>query len=174
MILHYGDLIDGNCLVHIINTTKPTEIYNLGAQSHVKVTKIIIPFMVWMLDSSFQNGSKNPGIFRPGRIHSRGGRGGNSATPWCHQVVVSRYFFQRSYFAFNVWFFFDILTFLSHDLCHFQDLWSIRLCKILPGLYLWAVRESSGSSSKRNDPILPKKSVRRCQVVRLLVRKKKE
>ena len=37
MILHYGDLIDGNCLVHIINTTKPTEIYNLGAQSHVKV-----------------------------------------------------------------------------------------------------------------------------------------
>ena len=39
MILHYGDLIDGNCLVHIINTTKPTEIYNLGAQSHVKVTK---------------------------------------------------------------------------------------------------------------------------------------
>merc|ERR1712061_659442 len=38
MILHYGDLIDGNCLVHIINTTKPTEIYNLGAQSHVKVS----------------------------------------------------------------------------------------------------------------------------------------
>ena len=39
MILHYGDLIDGNCLVKIINTTKPTEIYNLGAQSHVKVSK---------------------------------------------------------------------------------------------------------------------------------------
>lgn len=38
MILHYGDLIDGNCLVKIINTTKPTEIYNLGAQSHVKVS----------------------------------------------------------------------------------------------------------------------------------------
>ena len=37
MILHYGDLIDGNCLVKIINDTKPTEIYNLGAQSHVKV-----------------------------------------------------------------------------------------------------------------------------------------
>ena len=39
MILHYGDLIDGNCLVKIINETKPTEIYNLGAQSHVKVKK---------------------------------------------------------------------------------------------------------------------------------------
>lgn len=38
MILHYGDLIDGNCLVKIINETKPTEIYNLGAQSHVKVS----------------------------------------------------------------------------------------------------------------------------------------
>ena len=41
MILHYGDLIDGNCLVKIINTTKPTEIYNLGAQSHVKVSYLI-------------------------------------------------------------------------------------------------------------------------------------
>eukprot|EP00088_Acartia_fossae_P038747 TRINITY_DN4021_c0_g1_i11.p1 TRINITY_DN4021_c0_g1~~TRINITY_DN4021_c0_g1_i11.p1 ORF type:complete len:360 (-),score=62.77 TRINITY_DN4021_c0_g1_i11:537-1616(-) len=38
MVLHYGDLIDGNCLVKIINDTKPTEIYNLGAQSHVKVS----------------------------------------------------------------------------------------------------------------------------------------
>jgi GDPmannose 4,6-dehydratase len=38
MILHYGDLIDGNCLVKIINETRPTEIYNLGAQSHVKVS----------------------------------------------------------------------------------------------------------------------------------------
>jgi len=38
MVLHYGDLIDGNCLVKIINTTKPSEIYNLGAQSHVKVS----------------------------------------------------------------------------------------------------------------------------------------
>jgi len=38
MILHYGDLTDGNRLVMIINETKPTEIYNLGAQSHVKVS----------------------------------------------------------------------------------------------------------------------------------------
>ena len=42
MILHYGDLIDGNCLVKIINETRPTEIYNLGAQSHVKV-RIYLP-----------------------------------------------------------------------------------------------------------------------------------
>ena len=42
MILHYGDLIDGNCLVKIINETKPTEIYNLGAQSHVKVITVTL------------------------------------------------------------------------------------------------------------------------------------
>ncbi|XP_035509450.1 GDP-mannose 4,6 dehydratase-like [Morone saxatilis] len=37
MKLHYGDLTDSTCLVKIINQVKPTEIYNLGAQSHVKV-----------------------------------------------------------------------------------------------------------------------------------------
>uniref|UniRef100_A0AAQ5ZA21 GDP-mannose 4,6-dehydratase n=1 Tax=Amphiprion ocellaris TaxID=80972 RepID=A0AAQ5ZA21_AMPOC len=38
MKLHYGDLTDSTCLVKIINLVKPTEIYNLGAQSHVKVS----------------------------------------------------------------------------------------------------------------------------------------
>ncbi|XP_035033238.1 GDP-mannose 4,6 dehydratase [Hippoglossus stenolepis] len=38
MALHYGDLTDSTCLVKIINEVKPTEIYNLGAQSHVKVS----------------------------------------------------------------------------------------------------------------------------------------
>ncbi|CAN8184338.1 unnamed protein product, partial [Coccothraustes coccothraustes] len=36
MKLHYGDLTDSTCLVKIINEVKPSEIYNLGAQSHVK------------------------------------------------------------------------------------------------------------------------------------------
>ena len=49
MILHYGDLIDGNCLVHIINTTKPTEIYNLGAQSHVKVKGKLLQRLVMIV-----------------------------------------------------------------------------------------------------------------------------
>ncbi|TKC38307.1 hypothetical protein EI555_021636, partial [Monodon monoceros] len=39
MKLHYGDLTDSTCLVKIINEVKPTEIYNLGAQSHVKVSR---------------------------------------------------------------------------------------------------------------------------------------
>jgi GDPmannose 4,6-dehydratase len=38
MILHYGDLTDSTCLVHIISQVRPTEIYNLAAQSHVKVS----------------------------------------------------------------------------------------------------------------------------------------
>jgi GDPmannose 4,6-dehydratase len=38
MVLHYGDLTDSSNLVHIISQIQPTEIYNLGAQSHVKVS----------------------------------------------------------------------------------------------------------------------------------------
>ena len=36
--LHYGDLTDSTNLVRIIQKVKPNEIYNLGAQSHVKVS----------------------------------------------------------------------------------------------------------------------------------------
>jgi GDPmannose 4,6-dehydratase len=38
MKLHYGDLTDSTNLVKLINETKPDEVYNLGAQSHVKVS----------------------------------------------------------------------------------------------------------------------------------------
>jgi GDPmannose 4,6-dehydratase len=36
--LHYGDLTDGSSLIKIIQDIQPDEIYNLGAQSHVKVS----------------------------------------------------------------------------------------------------------------------------------------
>ena len=36
--LHYGDLTDALGIVSIIKKVEPTEIYNLGAQSHVKVS----------------------------------------------------------------------------------------------------------------------------------------
>ena len=36
--LHYGDMIDAGNLMSLIQTIKPREIYNLGAQSHVKVS----------------------------------------------------------------------------------------------------------------------------------------
>ena len=38
MILHYGDLQDSTSLASLIRETKPKEIYNLGAQSNVKVS----------------------------------------------------------------------------------------------------------------------------------------
>ncbi len=37
-ILHFGDLSDGTNLVRLVQTIRPDEIYNLGAQSHVKVS----------------------------------------------------------------------------------------------------------------------------------------
>ncbi|MGH2624221.1 MAG: GDP-mannose 4,6-dehydratase, partial [Sphingobacterium sp.] len=37
-VLHYGDLTDSTNLIRIIQETKPNEIYNLAAQSHVKVS----------------------------------------------------------------------------------------------------------------------------------------
>ncbi len=36
--LHYGDLSDGNGLVRLIREIKPHEVYNLAAQSHVRVS----------------------------------------------------------------------------------------------------------------------------------------
>lgn len=38
MFLHYGDLSDAGLLAHIIYNVKPDEIYNLAAQSHVRVS----------------------------------------------------------------------------------------------------------------------------------------
>lgn len=36
--MHYGDLTDSTNLIRIIQMIQPDEIYNLGAQSHVKVS----------------------------------------------------------------------------------------------------------------------------------------
>ena len=38
LFLHYGDLSDGTALRRILERVQPEEIYNLGAQSHVKVS----------------------------------------------------------------------------------------------------------------------------------------
>jgi GDPmannose 4,6-dehydratase len=37
-LMHYGDLSDSGSLVNLIREIQPTEIYHLGAQSHVKVS----------------------------------------------------------------------------------------------------------------------------------------
>jgi GDPmannose 4,6-dehydratase len=38
LFLHYGDMTDGVSLVNLIGQLKPDEVYNLAAQSHVKVS----------------------------------------------------------------------------------------------------------------------------------------
>ena len=38
MHLHYGDMTDPGCLRKILESTEPDEIYNLAAQSHVRVS----------------------------------------------------------------------------------------------------------------------------------------
>src|SRR5271169_2350521 len=37
-VLHYGDMTDSTNLIRIIQEVRPTEIYNLAAQSHVQVS----------------------------------------------------------------------------------------------------------------------------------------
>lgn len=38
LFLHYGDLTDGVSITNLVRNIEPTEIYNLGAQSHVMVS----------------------------------------------------------------------------------------------------------------------------------------
>lgn len=38
LFLHYADLTDGNSLARVVRHVQPTEVYNLGAQSHVRVS----------------------------------------------------------------------------------------------------------------------------------------
>ncbi len=38
LMLHYGDLADTTALNQLIKTIKPDEVYNLGAQSHVRIS----------------------------------------------------------------------------------------------------------------------------------------
>ncbi|MFH1018362.1 MAG: GDP-mannose 4,6-dehydratase [Pseudomonadota bacterium] len=38
LFLHYGDLSDGSMLARLLSKTGPDEIYNMGAQSHVRVS----------------------------------------------------------------------------------------------------------------------------------------
>src|SRR5688572_16712889 len=38
LFLHYGDLNDGVTIINLLRDTNPDEVYNLGAQSHVRVS----------------------------------------------------------------------------------------------------------------------------------------
>lgn len=38
LVLHHADLADGVALVNLLRDLRPDEVYNLGAQSHVRVS----------------------------------------------------------------------------------------------------------------------------------------
>ena len=46
MFLHYGDLTDSSNLNRLVENLQPDEIYNLGAQSHVKVSFVVPEYTV--------------------------------------------------------------------------------------------------------------------------------
>lgn len=48
--LHYGDMSDINSLIHVLREVKPDEIYNLAAQSHVRVS-FEIPYYTTQSDA---------------------------------------------------------------------------------------------------------------------------
>lgn len=48
--LHYGDMTDGTSLINLIGQIKPDEVYNLAAQSHVKVS-FEMPEYTWNADA---------------------------------------------------------------------------------------------------------------------------
>ena len=48
--MHYGDLSDNGSIYRIIYETNPDEIYNLAAQSHVKVSFLFQNIRLTLLD----------------------------------------------------------------------------------------------------------------------------
>lgn len=69
MKLHYGDMTDSSCLVKIIVQVRPNEIYNLAAQSHVKV---MLPLSISPRFTCFGNGDLiiENSIYENCRCHS--------------------------------------------------------------------------------------------------------
>ena len=55
IFIHYGDISDGTSTLNIINKIKPDEIYNLAAQSHVRVSFDIPEYCRYYSISCFKN-----------------------------------------------------------------------------------------------------------------------
>lgn len=50
LFLHFGDLIDGGSLTNLLREIQPSEVYNLGAQSHVQVS-FNMPYYTGQVDA---------------------------------------------------------------------------------------------------------------------------
>jgi len=72
LILHYGDLCDASSLEKLIDKVQPVEIYNLGAQSHVRVSfdePIYTVDVVAMGALRLLEAIKNTGAFKATRLY---------------------------------------------------------------------------------------------------------
>lgn len=64
VILHYGDMTDGESLNHIMRSVKPDEVYNLAAQSHVRISSDVASYtaetdalgVLRLLEAAMDNG----------------------------------------------------------------------------------------------------------------------
>ena len=65
--LHYGDMTDSSSLIRIIQQVQPDEIYNLAAQSHVKVSFDVplTPCHLFRAGSHILSRPDNPGMVSP-------------------------------------------------------------------------------------------------------------
>lgn len=70
--LHYGDLSDASCLEKLLDNIEPSEVYNLGAQSHVRVSfdePIYTSDIVGMGSLRMLEAIKNVGAIRSVRFY---------------------------------------------------------------------------------------------------------
>ena len=91
-MLHYGDLVDQNSLVRTLERVEPDEVYNLAAQSHVKVsfempeytTDVTAIGVLRLLDAVARAGPEDARL--PGRqlgdVRARAGDPPDRATPF--------------------------------------------------------------------------------------------
>jgi len=112
LFLHYGDLTDGTTLRRILEQVQPVEVYNLGAQSHVRVSFDAPEYTV---------DAVGVGVLR-----------------------------------------------LLEAIRDYQKRTGIEVRSFLSSRFLGNVRESHGSSPKRNHAILSPQSLRLCESLRSL------
>jgi len=85
LTLHYGDLADGSALRHVLEGVAPDEVYNLGAQSHVRVSSTSLntlpTSMLWARSGCsrpcvimFANADSKFAIIKPGPLKCSGRR----------------------------------------------------------------------------------------------------
>lgn len=146
MVLHYGDLTDTTNLVYVISQVRPTEIYNLAAQSHVKVSFDMAEYTV----------SATPRFHRPSpylnykAITGRCGRSRDIETAGCDP---------------------DVWPHASYPLLPGKPAtqhWMRPYLTCEAGINVRAVRKSTGSAAVRDNTVLPSFALRCREAVRLL------